>query len=239
MEKIYLTKNDINPDYEMYYGYESQIYEFDAFNLMKIFKTNDEEILKNKLEKIILLSKLPVDFIPIKLVYIDGKFQGYVYKHIEDYQPINCFEQKKSEKYDVLQKVKAKLEELHKYGIIYGDLHEANVLYNGNNVLLCDLDNVHLNSFTFDKTNTQIKHYIEMVKNIDERLDNFALNLLTICYYKNISYSYIFNYLLSKYNGKEKIKTEKISKIISEMTFLKPNYSGELLIDIPQKKLTL
>ena len=44
MEKIYLTKNDINPDYEMYYGYESQIYEFDAFNLMKIFKTNDEEI---------------------------------------------------------------------------------------------------------------------------------------------------------------------------------------------------
>ena len=131
MEEIYLTSKDINPDYEMYYGYESNIYEFDAYNLMKIFRTDDENELNNKLEKIRLLSQLPVDFIPLKLVYIYGKFKGYIYNHIEEYEPINSFKQKKSEKYEVLHKIKDKLDILHSYGIIYGDLHQDNVLYNG------------------------------------------------------------------------------------------------------------
>ena len=239
MEEIYLTSKDISSSYEMYYGYESHIYKFDSDTVMKIFRTDDEDVLKNKRQKIILLSDLDVDFIPIKLIYIDGIFKGYVYRNLADYSPINCLIQKKKEKYEILFKIYAKLEQLHKYGIIYGDLHQDNILYNGHDIVICDLDNSYINGLGFDTTNNHISRYIDFVKTIDNRLDNFAMNLLTVYYIQNISYAYIYDYLITEGRLKRPLNSKKNNEIIQEMICLKPDYSGELFIDNPRKKLTL
>lgn len=239
MEKIYLTSKDINPNYEIYYGYESNIYKFDSDSLMKIFKTDDEQILENKRQKIILLSDLDIDLIPSKLIYIDGKFKGYVYQEAKKYSPINCSVQNKKEKYQILTKVKNKLQKLHELGIIYGDLHQDNILYNGNDIIICDLDNSYLNGFSFDTKNNHISYYIDRVKSIDTRMDNFALNLLTIYYLQNISYAYIYDYLITEGRLNGTLNSKKNKEILNEMVCLNPQYSGELFIDNPRKKLTL
>lgn len=239
MEKIFLTSENIKQSKIKYFGYESNIYEFDENFLMKIFKDDNQELLNNKLKKILLLSELDLDLTPLKLVFIDGCFKGYIYEELKGYYPIDGLVQKKKEKEKILLEIKEKLHQLHQLGIIYGDLHQQNILYNGSNIVICDLDNVSINNLKFDTKNNHIYYYMARINVFDTRLDSFIFNLLTISYYQNISYDYVITYLITQGKLSHKFNTSENRKIISEMICLTPDYSGELLIDNSRKKLTL
>lgn len=239
MENIYLSSKDFNPNSKIYYGYESNIYEFENDYLLKIFRKNDEKILQNKYDKLLLLSQFDLDLVPLKLVYIDGIFKGYIYKNSKDFYPINGLVEKRKEKEKILLKLKEKIEQLHNYGIIYGDLHQQNILYNGTDIILCDLDNVSINGYDFDTKNNHMIHYLNRINEIDTKLDNFIFNILTISYYDNITYDFVRSYLLNNGRLPHIFNTPENRKIIKEMLLLDNNYSGKLLIDNRKKKLTL
>lgn len=239
MEKVFLTSEEIKQAKSKYSGYESNIYEYSKDYLMKIFKDDDKDLLNNKLKKVLLLSNLNLDLVPLKLVFIDDCFKGYIYEELKGYYPIDGLVQKKKEKEKILLEIKDKLEQLHQLGIIYGDLHQQNILYNGKDIIICDLDNISINGLDLDKKNNHIHYYTARMNTLDNRLDNFIFNLLTISYYQNISYYYVLKYLTSYGKLSYKFNTSKNKEIIREMICLKDDYSGDLLIDNKKKKLTL
>ena len=182
-----------------YIGYESNIYEIDDI-LLKIFDTNDIEILKNKRNKLEILYSLDIDDIkPINLVEINGIIKGYSEKEKQGYHILDMFKESTSKKLEILKNIKQKLEILHKNNVIFGDISLNNILTDGKNICFCDLDNTKIGSFNFDVLNNCQRRYLHYLE-ADEYLDIYMLNLLTITYLKHIfqpnTLEYIKNYSL-------------------------------------------
>ena len=208
MEKI-----DVNFDFEelkpIYKGYESNIYYMYGL-LIKIFKTNEIDILKNKRKKIEILNSLPIECKPILAVEKNGINIGYAMKEMKNFYTLDnkLLSTKKSSKINDLKKIKIELDQLHKYGIIYGDLAFKNILTNGDNFCLCDLDNCKINDYNFDMTSFNQFLYLKRINEIDEKLDDYMFNILTIGYTYNIALSYVLSYLREhnipfRFNNKE------------------------------------
>ena len=237
MKKVRLDSDIFKGQVPKYTGCESNIYEYNG-ELIKIFETNNVHILYNKLLKLNILSELDsIDINPEKLIFLNGIFKGYSYKEKKDYSPINSLKIKRSEKIEILKMIKDKLEFYHNLGIIYGDLHQENILYNGKDIIFCDLDNVSINGFMFDKNNKYMEKYLTFIPNIDEKLDNYMLNLLTVSFYQKIEYSFILTYLQIDSMLSYKFNTKKNRQIVQDMVTLKYENFDELLIDNMKKSL--
>lgn len=237
MNEIYLESKDFN-FVQKFSGYESNIFSYNNNSLIKIFKTNNNSVLNNKLQKLKILYTLQTDdVLPIDLIYIDGIFKGYRSNYRRNFYPINGFEQKKKEKYIILKKILEKINYYHSLNIYFGDLHEKNILYNKSTrqVILCDLDNFIIDDLDFDIKNNYQKKYLKN-NNTIKYMDEFIFNLLTISYIQNISYSYVFDFLLN--NGlKGILNTPENYDIIYQMLNYSQEFSGELLINHTRKKI--
>lgn len=237
MEKIFLESKNFNFK-QRFSGYESNVFLYDDNNLIKIFKTNNNEILNNKYKKLEILSHLSTsDVLPTALIYIDGNFKGYKSVYRKNFYSINGFEQNKKIKNEILKDVLEKMNYYHSLNIYFGDIHQNNVLFNKETkeVILCDLDNFSINNLDFDKKNNYQELYLKFSTS-KEKMDLFIFNLLTISYMQNISYPYVLDFLLD--NGlKGILNTPENRNILTQMINLKDGFSGDLLINHTKRKI--
>lgn len=145
-----ITKSELNKINRLTEGGEGIIYEY-GNDILKIYKSNVNLDSKEKKVKALISKSLPPEVIcPKELAYdAKNKFIGYVMPRA-DGDEIKCFTNKKYLKsynittqdlLQILTKIKAVVEELHKQNIIIGDLNDQNILvdkYRNIHFLDCD-----------------------------------------------------------------------------------------------------
>lgn len=190
-------------------GYEGELY-FYGDKIIKIFRdrvTNSKNF-ENKIHKIELLNEKYDGIIkPTDLVYQDDKVVGYAMPYLDGYKSICTLSFKKNEKIKILTELLKKLEMMHKKGIIYGDIHSANILVNKDlDVELCDIDNVKIGKYDIDNLHVNAIRYMSIIKEADETLDTYMYNLYCVSLLFNIVEPYTLEYIrnfprkLKKYN---------------------------------------
>ena len=211
-DTIYQT----NPTYS---GSESKIYQQDEI-LYKIFKTNNNTILKNKIRKLDILYSLAIeDITPLFLIEINNQIKGYATKNIIGATPLDVFQGNAKEKLQILKQILLKLNILHQHNIVFGDISTNNILIKNGAVYFCDYDNYKVENYYFDQTNYLEKIYLQELEG-DSYLDNYMFNLLTIAYLEKIFEPYTLNYLRN-YTLPNILNTKENKEIAYEMLSLK------------------
>ena len=227
MNRIDIKEEDYKKYCPSYFGYESKIYKLEDETLLKVF---NERVNPNcKLQKLKLLSQIDVNTHFLKdLVYVDDNFIGYTMQNLtkQGYKVINCCEHFGDKKIEISKLVWQRIKELHDIGIIYGDIREANILYNGKDIILCDMDNVKIKDLFFDIVSEQNKQYLYKTHFNYDLMDNYVFNKFFVGYYQKI---YMPN--MGKDILKKRLDNDKCRQIAHDMAFLNPNYNGELFID--------
>lgn len=239
MERLDI-KRDFIEQTPHYKGLESNIFIL-GDQAIKIFKTsetnnkemilnkNNNDMLLNKLNKIILLNKVEDDILkPNALVYIDGVFRGYTMDNKVGFSNISGFNGSIKEKQVILAKTYLELEKLHRNGIIYGDLHEGNVMVNNKgDICLCDLDNVKIGNLDFDIVSVNQRRYLYFIKDVDYSIDTYMFNLLAVAFLNNIDTLFSLDYLKDKRNIR-KIKKFIAAETIDSMINLDENSKAKI-----------
>ena len=177
-------------------GYESIIYEDHGY-LLKIFKTDNKAILKNKFKKLEILDKLRTnDVLPTALISVDNTIKGYLFRN-ENYYNLSYFDKKK-DKLNYLKMIREKLDNLHENNIIFGDISTENILTNGTDIKFCDLDNSKIGKYNFDVLNTLEKNYLKYL-DADEYLDNYMYNMFVISYVCKVHMPYCEDFIYKAY----------------------------------------
>ena len=179
MEKIKLNESFFN-NKPKYQGHESTLYLYEE-SLIKIFNQKDYELIKNKIAKLEIISDIKEDIIkPTHLVYMNNNVIGYTMDYKKGYiKAKNIKFKTKNARIKILENILNQLEILHKYGIIYGDIHRSNIIYNmKNEAYLCDLDNVRIGNLDFDILYMIPKIYRRRISEIDEYMDNYMFNII-------------------------------------------------------------
>ncbi len=204
METIKLHNSDLTTTSDKLKGCEGTLYVYGDV-LIKVFF--DKTKVENKTHKIDLMYKTKIGKIrPINLVEINGSIIGYTMPYLKDYHQFNSNTMTKEEKEIVLRKLKTKLDEFHKEGIIYGDLNNGNVLINHDlDVELCDIDNASIAGLDFDIMGDMGKGYLKKF-GICENFDEYMYYLYAASVMHNInpiailSYMKVFTDEFKKYN---------------------------------------
>lgn len=248
MENITLTRKQLeNITSELYWisGGEGTIYRIPINKhqriLLKLFwnpfskATIPEQTLKNKQQKIKLLQEIaiPNEVQILSSAFFEDQFLGYFMNEAKEFQEFSyntcsCFEQ-----LQFLKRLKKQLIRFHELGIIYGDLKSDNVLIhlqNWKKGCLCDLDNIQLQEFPIDTINQFADEFLFQYGIADEKLDWYALNLLTLETFYRLDRKTYITYqetreFMDHYKGQ--------SKALREMQHITPDYEGSLLIDDP------
>lgn len=157
-------------------GEQADLYLYIDDNKEMVLKIYREELLKEKIRKI-KDSNLKVDehmmIRPEKLISINNTIVGYSSKFQFDYTSISNLKLDNLEKLNILMRVKDIFIKLLYQGIYFYDINGQNIMYNGKNILLCDVPDAYL----FSKDN-------------DSSLNSLAyrsFNIFTISYLNNIS----------------------------------------------------
>lgn len=220
-------------------GSEGQIYLYNDNGqkvAIKLFNTTNLNILENKEKKIILLNKLPLNeniLKPIKTVSNNEQVIGYTQELIWPHHTFSELKilMLKKDKIDVLKQAKSLIENLHNNGIVHGDIRSLNLLSQDKKVKICDIDNCIIDGLNFDTYGWFTNDYNKNVKCIDERLDIFCFNLVTLALLKRIMDDTVYAHMKDAY-----IFNKDIKKIYEEMLNLTENYNGEYLIDYINQK---
>ena len=240
MNRIELKESDFPKSYHIFEGIESKIYRFSDDTLLKVFKKGNNFNDKNKIKKLILLSELSInENIFGNLVYVNNDFIGYTMKDLtkKGYKTTSCLNERYSKKIDITKMVWERILELHELGITYGDIRENNVLWNGHDIILCDMDNVKMDKYDFDMTNVYQNHYLAKMHYDYTLLDNFIFNVYFISYYQKIYFPFVYQHL--ECNDLDKrLDNDECRKIACDMTHLSSDYNGELFIDYLNDTLT-
>ena len=228
INKIVLKEEDYLKYYPTYFGYESKIYRLDSNTLLKVFNDRINNP-NNKLKKLEILSQLDINENVFKdLVFVDGKFIGYTMEDLtkKGYRTINCCEHFSNKRIEISKLVWQRIEELHNLGIVYGDIREPNILYNGKNIIFCDMDNIKIQDYWFDIVSKINENYLYKTHFNYDFFDNYTFNIFFIGYYQKLHMPDL------KYDDLEKrINNDECRKIAYEMAFLNENYTGKLFID--------
>ena len=231
MKRIDLNAEDYLKYYPTYFGYESKIYRLSDDTLLKVF--NDRVYPEKKLLKLEALSELDMKENIFKdLVYVNDEFIGYTMGDLtkKGYKKICCCEHFKNKKIEIAKLVWERIQELHDIGITYGDIREANILYNGKDIMFCDMDNVRINEYSFDTTNPYHRNYLSKTKFKYDLIDNYIFNVFLLGYYQNVYMPAVYEYL-DRQELKGRLNNDMCKQIAHDMIFLDPNYTGELFID--------
>lgn len=214
MDKIKITSSLLE-EKAYFKGIESNIYVVDGL-LYKVFKGLDDNVIKNKIEKVEILNDLNVeDFDPKGIIYLNNTILGYAMSYDKDLTEIDSFKTPNKLKIDMLKQIKIKLDNLHNKGIVYGDLNPTNILQKNYIASLCDFDNVCVSNHPFDTISIVEKSYLNKFGKEDlERLDTYMLNAVTISLLTNVVISYAIIDLYN--NGLPLILKTKENKEIAD-----------------------
>lgn len=208
----------------------------------KDFSEGEIEVVREnklrKIEKIYLLGeKFPNAFKPIQSYSYQGKFIGYQGLWFS-YPELRLTCLSLEEKIFYLKKIKEKLEVFHELGIVYGDIKDDNILINSETeeVIFLDIDNMQVGANSIDLVGRFAREFISHYGRIDEKLDSYMFNLLTIEYLCECSGWYD--------EVKERLKLGRIPVVCSykdyysrnkrlarEMVRVNSSYSGDYFID--------
>lgn len=149
MKKIYFLEDDYE-DLLMNTrvvgsGTESTVIEYQDYVLKILFPHFIFRYSRRKLNALAELEKLyPYMTLPLGEVYLEFHFIGYMMEHagvsLKEYILNNSF--KEEEKVNVLKSLKAAIEEMHKAGIVHGDIQFGNLMYKDGIAKVSDINNV-------------------------------------------------------------------------------------------------
>lgn len=254
MEKLYnieLTKEEYQGMlYSYYFSTEAYVTREGAY-ARKIFKTNFgqsncskdeiEEIRENKFCKINTLfsfgKKFNNAFRPLSTYSYQGKFVGYRGRWFS-YPDMQYEILDREDKIYYLKKIKEKLEQFHELGIVYGDIKDNNILlcYSLRDIILLDIDNMQVGSYSIDLLGKFAQNFISHYGNVDEKLDSYMMNLLTLeqlfessGWYDEVLACLEVGFLPEEF--REGHRLYKSKRLAREMSFVTSSYSGEYFID--------
>jgi len=210
--------------------------------LLKLFYSPYKDIfflpkatLENKEKKVEYLSSitLPNQVQIYSSVKLEGEFIGYMMNEAINYEPF-CFNTYSLEqKIIFLNKLKKQLTRFHELGIVFGDLKSDNVLSHQTNYKLgaiCDLDNMKINDYRIDVMSPYMDEFLYQYGIVDENLDWYVLNLLTLEAVHKLDLTTYAAYeetrnFMDKYRGK--------SEALRKMQMIRTDFNGDLLLDDP------
>ncbi len=186
---------------------ESDLYILANKYLIKNFIEDDKEYLEEKEKKVEALMKKKINgTIPVfSKIIIDNQFAGYVMPYIKksvELQEIINKNISKENLFDIMISLSENLEEMHKQGIIYGDISDSNIIVDEKlNPYYADMDGTIVDGIghsNIPKLLFDNKFINDMTPT--KELDVFLLNLL-------------FVNLLSKQNVSRMTKEELLNVV--------------------------
>lgn len=153
--------------------------------LYKIFEERGipKPMGENKQKKIIELYNKQIDYAvkPLSTISLNNIIVGYEMTEDYDFKSYKTYELKKDELIYFLKETKKILEYFTNKEIIYGDLEPRNILFNKNTgeIKFCDMDNIHIKNYTFDKLPNPLIEY-ENMRGIDYGINPYMHNLMTL-----------------------------------------------------------
>ncbi len=251
MNKI--TFDEKNIVYEYNHGMESTVYLYDINGksvLLKYFKDKiilddtfygnkkedniryiPEETFINKEKKLELISEMDCFKDEVKILDLvynkEGKFVGYT-MGIEKMNTVEDVYSRK-QKIKVLELLKEKIELLNENNVYIGDISSRNMLYDGNTLKLCDLDNYRIGEYDIDLKTLLTKDYEKMRKD-PKNLDNYMFNL----YHYGLVYRYHSSVVLRtlRQNGLPfRLRTQENEKLLKDILSDKKTYQKRYFLD--------
>lgn len=201
---------------------------------LKRFRSNDELLLNNKLNKLEFITSSGIFNNEVEILGAaieDGKFVGYFMKYDPNYvKPINGG-LVLDKKIHLLRILREKIEMLNSYNIFILDFNDGNFLMNNNadNIKLCDLDNFQISDIKADLINYTAQVYLNSENN-DRYVDNYCFNLYTLSLISGIIMPYIFDYI---HSGKipKCLDTKENREFIKTLRLYSNKYQKGYLID--------
>ena len=201
-----------------------------------------EKIRRNKQSKVIRLGAMETlqNELKVSATITDhqGKFIGYEMSSPVPLYPLdtNPFVTA-DEKVTYLRQLKRRLEDLHKHGIIYGDIKESNILWNSDQgvICFCDLDNTQIGTCKIDLVNYSISNFVDENGYISTGVDEYMFNILTLqqLFYPNLDYRNVIDKLKRLKPGETASKD--FVKTLRKMKRTTNYYDGGYLIDYLRK----
>lgn len=201
---------------------------------LKRFRSNDELLLNNKLNKLEFITSSGIFNNEVEILGAaieDGKFVGYFMKYDPNYiKPINIGLDLNT-KINLLRILREKIEILNSYNIFILDFNGGNFLMNNNanNIKLCDLDNFQIGNIKADLISDVAQDYLNSENN-DMYVDNYCFNLYTLSLISGIIMPYIFDYI---HSGKipKCLDTKENREFIKTLRLYSNKYQKGYLID--------
>lgn len=201
---------------------------------LKRFRSNDELLLNNKLNKLEFITSSGIFNNEVEVLGAaieNGKFVGYFMKYDPNYiKPINIGLDLNT-KINLLRILREKIEILNSYNIFILDFNNRNFLMNNNanNIKLCDLDNFQIGNMKANLISDVAQDYLNSENN-DMYVDNFCFNLYTLSLISGIIMPYIFDYI---HSGKipKCLDTKENREFIKTLRLYSNKYQKGYLID--------
>ena len=237
MKYIEIDKNGINKLTEKILTKktaESTAHPFIDNGKQKLFKLFKEGIdIDNKTKKIILLNDRlkDVDFVITaeSIVKYNGKVIGYIMPYING-QVFNSLSFRKKDNILVLKDISQKLKELHKLGIVCGDILHNILVDSNKNVYFIDHDNFSIDGLPIDTKNFFLQEYEKQIKTFDYKFDNYLLNILTLSIITKVQ-AYYINLYYNKNCENFNFRDDEINKIVRNTLNLNVPYEEDLIVD--------
>ena len=201
---------------------------------LKRFRSNDELLLNNKLNKLEFITSSGIFNNEVEVLGAaieNGKFVGYFMKYDPNYiKPINIGLDLNT-KINLLRILREKIEILNSYNIFILDFNNGNFLMNNNanNIKLCDLDNFQIGNMKANLISDVAQDYLNSENN-DMYVDNYCFNLYTLSLISGIIMPYIFDYI---HSGKipKCLDTKENREFIKTLRLYSNKYQKGYLID--------
>lgn len=204
---------------KVYTGGEGIICFSEKDTLYKIFTEYQSKIptglSDNKYSKIKELYSNPPEYMirPLSTISLDGELIGYEMTY--DKNDIDLYRSKtnKSQLITALQQTSEILKYFASRAITYGDVKANNILLNKKTgkISFCDIDNIRLGEYPIDLLHDQIDSIVLDLDNIDETVDIYMHNLMTLQLLHNPTHDYD-EILYSLSEGKYKEYYEKAAQ---------------------------
>lgn len=139
---------------------------------------------ENKISKVSLLYHLkPENTIPpIALIVKNGIVIGYRMYHPTTYKTLEKAKLTRKTKIKALRQSQEVLERLNRQDITYADIKSDNILVDEKtgDVIFCDMDNARVRQYPVDIKSRDTLRYYEIYGEMDETVDAYMHNLLTL-----------------------------------------------------------
>ena len=157
-----------------------------------------EKMRQNKLKKIQILGtmhQLKNDLRVTRTISHEGIFMGYEMISSYPQYPLDTNPLYVENIIPYLKRLRDILEDYHKHGIVFGDVKANNILQNQefDIISFCDVDNIQIKNLPIDLPNFSIQRFQDENGIVNEAVDHYMFNLLTLSelfygstFYKNV-----------------------------------------------------